>query len=74
MYVLQMYIGGVFLIELVVISLVIVPVITLAPTVELKKKFVESACSMSTLLAIGGNALFLVCMFGVVKKFNRGSP
>nr|WAJ59868.1 SWEET family protein 9 [Heracleum moellendorffii] len=60
----RMYVGGFFLIELVVISLVIGAVIRLAPTAETRRMLVEACCLASNGMVFGAEGL---CMAGVMK-------
>ncbi|KAL8131947.1 hypothetical protein AgCh_007740 [Apium graveolens] len=58
-----MYIGGAFLIELVVISLAIGSAIRLVPTMESKKKLVEVLCVLSSVTTYAVEA---VCVGEIV--------
>nr|WAJ59867.1 SWEET family protein 8 [Heracleum moellendorffii] len=61
----RMYVGGLFLIELVVISLVIGVVIRLAPTAETRRMLVEVCCMVSGCVVSGTEG---VCMLDVTKE------
>nr|WAJ59866.1 SWEET family protein 7 [Heracleum moellendorffii] len=55
----RMYVGGFFLIELVVISLIIGVLIRLAPTAETRRMLVETCCFASSGIVSGTEGLFM---------------